>query len=458
MMRLSERCPCNSGREYRQCCSPFVKGQRPLQNAELLLRARFCAKILNLTKFLMDTWHSSTRPKKIEELPFDLRGFKIISSERKKECDYISFSIYLRIDGTINEFTVRSQFKQESENWFFLNEEILKAEPIEDTSKPLPSEILKLYKMAEAGKNEPSKINRDDFENVVDNSKNYLKKMYEDFFGSFKEKTDEEICENVFKDRYLGSSQLKIYYMNAFQGILNALNRNYLHISNALESEVENPNSLESNFRFFWDIVFDLIEFLNELEDCYNDDFSYYGFKKNKKANSVKIFHLAEYHLRHCYSKHSFSDFIRQPIATFLIRQAIELRVKNALGINAIFYDFNFLKITPDKFIDFITNHKEIIFPIKKSILKKIHNWTNHYIHGGIMPEVWKMDLAYQLLKPLFHGDRSIYGSIKIDRDYYKFKIENDIKKYLCEKDSALKVEKIFIYKTPTPEALLVKV
>jgi SEC-C motif-containing protein len=151
MMRLSERCPCNSGREYRQCCSPFVKGQRPLQNAELLLRARFCAKILNLTKFLMDTWHSSTRPKKIEELPFDLRGFKIISSERKKECDYISFSIYLRIDGTINEFTVRSQFKQESGNWFFLNEEILKAEPIEDTSKPLPSEILKLYKMAEAG-------------------------------------------------------------------------------------------------------------------------------------------------------------------------------------------------------------------------------------------------------------------------------------------------------------------
>jgi SEC-C motif-containing protein len=454
IMRLSEKCPCNSGKEYRQCCKLIIKGCLTPENAEALLAARFSAKIKGENDFLIETWHNSTQPEKLEaELPYEMKGFKIIPPKKKIETDpiaYITYSVYIRMNRVVKKRTIKSMFKYESGKWLFLNQKILDEELLKDISKPLPQEIANLHKIFNEGKDEPSKINREDFEEKIKNSISYLENKYEELFGRLRRKSDVDIGEIVFNTK-IDEKQEKAYFTMSFQGIMNAIDRRYSHISDNWELYEKNPNSLKAMFRFFGDIVFELKEFLNLLEDRYNDDFSYYSdFGKRGIANSKEIFHCLSDHLYHYYGQKSFGDFVRQPIAAFLIRQAIELRVKNGLGIHDIFIGSNHQRITADKFIDFINNNVKIKFPIKISILKKIHAWTNHYIHRGILLQVWKMDLAYELLKPLFQGNRyNVYGSVEINSDYYNKELENEIKKFLFGE--------ITIVKRRNPEAQLVK-
>jgi hypothetical protein len=122
----------------------------------------------------------------------------------------------------------------------------------------------------------------------------------------------------------------------------------------------------------------------------------------------------------------------------FLIRQSIELRIKNALGINFI-CDKNgrMIKIPGDKLLDFFFSKPEIELPdIKKSILKKIHAWTQYFVHGGYVLNLWQIDIAHTLLEPLFNmgeknGSMSIYGGVKMSKSYYETKLKNDIEEFI---------------------------
>lgn len=67
-----------------------------------------------------------------------------------------------------------------------------------------------------------------------------------------------------------------------------------------------------------------------------------------------------------------------------MLRQAIELRIKNCLGLN-IAYDKKTgkaIKLTPDHFLDFVISCEEIDFPVKKSAISKVHSLTNAFIVG----------------------------------------------------------------------------
>ncbi len=79
---------------------------------------------------------------------------------------------------------------------------------------------------------------------------------------------------------------------------------------------------------------------------------------------------------------------------------------------------------------------------------------------GGYCPKFgkWTLLVFYFLLQPLFQGHRKhFFGSIEIDIDYYNNEIENDIKRFMCEKDNSLNSEAITIIKMRTPEAQLIK-
>ena len=54
-------CPCGSPRPYSECCGPWHAGA-PAPNAEALMRSRYCAFVLGNEPYLLETWHSSTRP------------------------------------------------------------------------------------------------------------------------------------------------------------------------------------------------------------------------------------------------------------------------------------------------------------------------------------------------------------------------------------------------------------
>jgi SEC-C motif-containing protein len=61
-----ERCPCDSGKEYRHCCGPLLSGEQPAGTAEQLMRSRYTAFVLADEKYLRKTWHPQTCPSRIE--------------------------------------------------------------------------------------------------------------------------------------------------------------------------------------------------------------------------------------------------------------------------------------------------------------------------------------------------------------------------------------------------------
>ncbi len=61
-------CPCGLGAAYVECCGLYHAGPLHLlaPTPEALMRSRYSAYALGLRDYVLDTWHSSTRPEKME--------------------------------------------------------------------------------------------------------------------------------------------------------------------------------------------------------------------------------------------------------------------------------------------------------------------------------------------------------------------------------------------------------
>ena len=60
-----DRCPCLSGETYGLCCGRYHCGT-PAPTAEALMRSRYSAFAVGNSRYLLDTWHPSTRPAELE--------------------------------------------------------------------------------------------------------------------------------------------------------------------------------------------------------------------------------------------------------------------------------------------------------------------------------------------------------------------------------------------------------
>ncbi|NMC98303.1 MAG: hypothetical protein GYA62_01085 [Bacteroidales bacterium] len=159
------------------------------------------------------------------------------------------------------------------------------------------------------------------------------------------------------------------------------------------------------------------------------------GFQNRIDSNDC---YRSSVNLKH--NLNAYSSLSSQNASVFLIRQSIELKIKNCLGIDVILDSHGYMKkMTADKLIDFVYKNEHIKIPeIGKSIIKKIHSWTQFFIHGGFILNVWQIDIAQEIIRPLFmHGETqktiSIYGSIVIDKVYYETEFRNELKRFLIE-------------------------
>ncbi len=50
-----EKCPCNSGKTYDECCRPILEGEVKAATAEALMRARYSAYVTEHIQFLKDS-------------------------------------------------------------------------------------------------------------------------------------------------------------------------------------------------------------------------------------------------------------------------------------------------------------------------------------------------------------------------------------------------------------------
>ncbi len=67
-MAVVTPCPCGLPHGYPQCCGRYHTGAQHLAapTPEALMRSRYSAYALGLREYVLDTWHASTRPEKME--------------------------------------------------------------------------------------------------------------------------------------------------------------------------------------------------------------------------------------------------------------------------------------------------------------------------------------------------------------------------------------------------------
>ena len=124
MTRVSDACPCDSGRTAESCCLPVIRGV-PADTAEALMRSRYTAFTLGETDYLLKSWSAATRPPRVEIDP-DQRwlGLKIKRIEAGGPDDtegVVEFVARYKIDGRGFRLHETSRFRKESGQWVYVD-------------------------------------------------------------------------------------------------------------------------------------------------------------------------------------------------------------------------------------------------------------------------------------------------------------------------------------------------
>jgi SEC-C motif-containing protein len=123
-------CPCGSGAAYAACCRPLHAGQARAATAEQLMRSRFSAFAVGNADYLLRSWHSSTRPPRLDLDP-GLRWtrLEILGSSgggpfhSEGTVEFTAYSRRRRGDGDGGEEAMHenSSFVRESGAWVYLS-------------------------------------------------------------------------------------------------------------------------------------------------------------------------------------------------------------------------------------------------------------------------------------------------------------------------------------------------
>jgi SEC-C motif-containing protein len=122
-------CACGNPRAYADCCGRFHAGEATPDNAVKLMRSRYSAYVLRLDRYLLQTWHESTRPKLLDLLETDVLqwlGLEIRSQQTSLTRARIEFIARYRVGGPgwpIERQHEISRFTKENGRWFYVDGE-----------------------------------------------------------------------------------------------------------------------------------------------------------------------------------------------------------------------------------------------------------------------------------------------------------------------------------------------
>lgn len=122
-------CACGSGAPYAACCGRFHAGPQHLQapSAEALMRSRYCAYVLGLQAYLLDTWHPSQRPDMLAPVEPALRWLGLeVRSHRLQGADAatVEFVARSKLGGRAHRLQETSRFVREGGRWFYVDGDV----------------------------------------------------------------------------------------------------------------------------------------------------------------------------------------------------------------------------------------------------------------------------------------------------------------------------------------------
>jgi SEC-C motif domain protein len=146
-----ELCPCGSGKEYEGCCLPLIRGERPAETAEELMRSRYTAHAKKEIDYVIDTTAAVQREKinrrqvenwagRSEWLSLQITGTEAGGAEDEKGT--VEFTAHYRDKGKKIEHREIAEFKKEEGRWYFV-----------DGRAPTPEQVVR--EGPKIGRNDP---------------------------------------------------------------------------------------------------------------------------------------------------------------------------------------------------------------------------------------------------------------------------------------------------------------
>ncbi len=121
-------CPCGTGSAFVDCCEPRIRGSRPPETAEALMRARYSAFAKHEVDYILQTVLPEQR-KKVDRETVDKwsasstwKGFTILGKERGGASDedgYVEFVARYAFGAIEQEHREKSYFVKRDGRWYF---------------------------------------------------------------------------------------------------------------------------------------------------------------------------------------------------------------------------------------------------------------------------------------------------------------------------------------------------
>jgi len=123
-------CACGTGEIYDRCCGRYHGGTESPPTAESLMRSRYTAYVLGDERYLLDSWHSSTRPESLDlvHAPVKWLGLSILRTERGSETDVdglVEFIARCKPAGHAQRLHEASRFVRDGDRWYYVDGKIL---------------------------------------------------------------------------------------------------------------------------------------------------------------------------------------------------------------------------------------------------------------------------------------------------------------------------------------------
>lgn len=119
------------GMSYASCCQPYIERREQAPTAEHLMRSRYTAYAMGVTTYVVDTWHSSTRPTDLALDPPDTPhatrwlALAVHSHTQLSETEaQVMFTARYREGGRAHRLKEHSRFLREDGRWFYVAGEV----------------------------------------------------------------------------------------------------------------------------------------------------------------------------------------------------------------------------------------------------------------------------------------------------------------------------------------------
>lgn len=182
---------------------------------------------------------------------------------------------------------------------------------------------------------------------------------------------------------------------------------------------------------FLYYLVFHIQEYLDSVEAYKKQDASARTHFFRSRVLAWETLYLA---MRLPRNDIKYNDIAQAPVAAFLIRQAIELRVLELLQINVVWNNKTNrpVKMTADVFFPLLKEN--CIQPaINITLISKIHTWANPYVHMGGIQYLWEIEIARKAIEDFIYKDVSIPDNYMKQIPVLALNLVNDDIRAVCE-------------------------